>query len=107
LQCERKKLNLFFPFAFGTKPVWSYQTEQNKPEALKIVLIQRYLDEIPVSSRLGDLVGDGTAGCTKEDQLLRIEVDHVKKGLEADAGIALKPRKIHSNRFRKFFFEQV
>ena len=57
---------------------------------MTIVQILCYLYEIPVSSRLGDLVGDGATGCTEEDQLLGVEVNHVKEGFQADAGIALK-----------------
>lgn len=62
-----------------------------------IVLIHRYLDEIPVSSRLGDLVGDGAAGGAEEDQLLGVEVDHIEEGFEANAWIALKIQKGKEN----------
>ncbi len=59
----------------------SISLSKMKEDNLAIVLTYCHLDKIPVSSGLGDLVCDGAAGCTKKDQLFRIEMDHVEEGL--------------------------
>ena len=50
----------------------------------------RELDQIPMTSRLGYLIRDGTTGRTEEYQLLRTQMNHVEKSFEPHSGIALK-----------------
>ncbi len=44
----------------------------------------------------GDLIGDRAARGPEQDQLLRVEVDHVEERLQADSRIALK----HKNKIK-------
>jgi len=39
---------------------------------------------------LGNLIGDWAASGSEQNELLRVEVDHVEEGFEADTRIALK-----------------
>ena len=50
------------------------------------------LNQIPMAGGLGDLIRDGTAGRSKEDQLLGTQMNHVKKGFETNSRITLKPK---------------
>ena len=51
--------------------------------------LKGYLNQVPVPGSFGDLVGDRAASGAKEDQLLRVQVDHVEEGLQAHSGVTL------------------